>query len=324
MSTQNTHEDVMIATRHRSRSLFFVPVLAALLLLAAAPSAHAQQDYKTPQDAVDALVATAKSGDMKAALIVLGRDGEDIISSGDKVSDDAVRARFVESYEAKHEVKMNGDAKATLIIGTNDYPFPIPLARNKNSSWSFDSAAGREEILARRIGHNELDTIQTALAYVDAQDDYAEKDRGAGTGVYAQRFISDEGKKDGLYWPTTVGEEESPLGELFAAATRQGYKAGEGRAPYHGYYYKILTKQGPAAPGGSANYVVDGKMIGGFGLVAYPAEYRNSGVMTFIVNHSGTVYQKDLGPKTDQLAEAIAAFNPDKGWQKVDVPESAK
>jgi hypothetical protein len=324
MEHHNTRGDAMIATRHRSRSLFAVCLTAAALLFAAAPTARAQQDYKTPQDAVDALVATAKSGDMKAALAVLGRGGEDIISSGDKVADDAARARFVSSYDTKHSIKMDGDAKATLIIGDNDYPFPIPLGRNKNGSWSFDTDAGREEILARRIGHNEISTIQTALAYVDAQNDYAAKDRGDGVGAYAQRFISDPGKKNGLYWPAAAGEEESPLGELFAAASKQGYKAGEGRSPYHGYYYKILTKQGPAAPGGAADYVVKGKMIGGFGLVAYPAEYRNSGVMTFIVSHDGTVYQKDLGPKTEQLAEAISAFNPDKTWQKAELPEPAK
>jgi hypothetical protein len=307
-----------------SKFLAMLTSLTAVLLVAASTSvALAQQDYKSPQDAVDALVATAKSGDEKAALVVLGRDGEDIISSGDKVSDDAVRARFVESYDAKHQVVMDGDRKATLVIGDNDYPFPIPLERNKDGSWSFDTEAGRVEVLARRIGHNELNAIQTCLAYVDAQNDYAAKDRGAVVGVYAQRFMSAQGKKDGLYWPTAAGEEESPLGDLFAAASRQGYHAGEGRSPYHGYYYKILTRQGPAASGGAADYVVNGKMIGGFALVAYPAEYRNSGVMTFIVNHDGVEFQKDFGPKTAELAEAIAAYNPDKSWTKVDVSTSA-
>jgi Protein of unknown function (DUF2950) len=298
---------------------------AAILLFAMAPVAVAQQDYKTPDAAVDALVASAKSGDQKAALVVLGRDGEDIISSGDKVSDDAARRRFVTSYDAKHQITMDGDSKAILVIGDNDYPFPIPVVRNKDGTWSFDTESGRQEILYRRIGHNELDTIQTCLAYVDAQDEYAEKDRtGAGAGVYAERFISEPGKKDGLYWPAGQGEEESPLGELFAAATRQGYRAGEGRSPYHGYYYKILKQQGPAAVGGAVDYIVHGKMIGGFALVAYPAEYRNSGVMTFLVNHDGTVFQKDLGPKTASIAEAIAAFNPDPTWKKVDVTEPAK
>ena len=294
---------------------------AAILLAASATVAAAQQDFKTPQDAADALVATARSGDQKAALAVLGPDGQDIISSGDKVSDDAVRKRFVDSYDAKHQIAVEGDKKATLVIGNNDYPFPIPILRNKNATWSFDTRAGRQEILFRRIGHNELDAIQTCLAYVDAQEEYASKDRnGAGAGIYADRFVSQPGKKDGLYWPTAPGEEESPLGELFAAASKQGYRAGEGRSPYHGYYYKILTKQGPAAAGGAADYVVNGKMMGGYALVAYPAEYRNSGVMTFVVNHGGTVFQKDLGPKTQEVAEAVTSFNPDKTWTKVEAP----
>jgi hypothetical protein len=297
---------------------------ATSVIVASVSIAAAQQTYKTPEAAVDALVATAKSGDQKEALVVLGRDGEDIISSGDKVSDDAARQRFVASYDAKHQIAMEGDNKAALVIGDNDYPFPIPLVR-KNGQWSFDTEAGRREILYRRIGHNELDAIQTCLAYVDAQDEYAEKDRtSAGTGVYAERFVSQPGKKDGLYWPTAQGEEESPLGELFVAASRQGYRAGEGRSPYHGYYYKILTRQGAAAVGGAVDYVVNGKMIGGFALVAYPAEYRNSGVMTFLVNHSGTVFQKDLGPKTAELAEAMTSFNPDPSWKKVEVSEPAK
>ena len=302
----------------------FRSLTAVLLLAAATSTAFAQQDYKTPQDAIDALVASARSGDDKAALAVLGEEGQDIISSGDKVSDDAVRARFVASYDAKHQLAMKGDNNAILVIGDNDYPFPIPLHHNKNGTWSFDTEEGRIEVLARRIGHNELDAIQTSLAYVDAQNDYAAKDRGAGVGAYAQRFISTEGKKDGLYWPTAQGEEESPLGPLFAAASAQGYHAGQGRAPYHGYYYKVLTKQGSAAAGGAVDYVVNGKMIGGFGLVAYPAEYRNSGVMTFIVNHDGTVYQKDLGPKTNEIAETIIAFNPDKSWTKVEPVQAAK
>jgi hypothetical protein len=301
-----------------------ISLAATMFLLAMAPTAFAQKSYKAPQAAVDALVATARSGDQKAALAVLGKGGEDIISSGDKVSDDAARARFVASYDAKHQIAVDGDSKATLVIGDNDYPFPIPLVRDKDDTWSFDTEAGLVEILARRIGHNELDTIQTCLAYVDAQNDYAAKDRGAGIGAYAMRFISTEGKTDGLYWPAAAGQEESPLGELFAAATRQGYRAGEGRVPYHGYYYKILSRQGPAAVGGAVDYVVNSKMIGGFALVAYPAEYRNSGVVTFLVNHDGTVFQKDLGPKTVEIAVAMTSFNPDPTWTKVDVTEPAK
>jgi hypothetical protein len=296
---------------------------AALLTLSMARAAFAQQAYPTPEAAVDALAASAKSGDENAALAVLGPDGGDIISSGDKVSDQAVRERFGHSYDAKHSIKMDGQNKGVLIIGDNDYPFPIPLVR-KAGKWSFDTQAGRTEILARRIGHNELDTIQTCLAYVDAQDEYASKDRGAGVGVYAQHFISQPDKKDGLYWPTAPGEEESPLGELFVKASEEGYKAGGGNTPYHGYHYKILTKQGPSAAGGAVDYVVNGKMIGGYALLAYPAEYRNSGVMTFLVNYAGAVLQKDLGPNTETLAANITSFNPDRSWTKVDVTEPPK
>ena len=296
---------------------------AALLIFAGASFALVQERYATPEAAVDALVASAKSGDEKAALVVLGPGGGDIVSSGDKVSDDAVRARFVNSYDAKHEIKMQGDNKATLIIGDNNYPFPIPLTR-KAGKWSFDTEAGRLEILARRVGHNELDTIETALAYADAQDEYASKDRtGEGAGVYAQRFISEPGKKDGLYWPSAQGEEESPLGELFARASHEGYLSGA-HAPYHGYYYKILTRQGPHATGGAVDYVVNGKMIGGYALVAYPDEYRNSGVMTFIVNHRGEVLEKDLGPYTANIAERMTSFDPDPSWKKVEATEPPK
>ena len=312
---------MMTAPLLRNARSSLLVVLAALLLTTSV--ATAQQTYNTPQAAVDALVAAAKADDEKAALAVFGKAGEDIVSSGDKVSDEAIRKRFVESYDAKHQIAMDGDAKATLVIGQNDYPFPVPLVR-KAGLWSFDTEAGRREVLVRRIGRNELNAIQTSLAYVDAQNEYAAKDRGAGVGVYAQRFVSEPDKKNGLYWPTAAGEEESPLGELFAAASKLGYRAGEGRTPYHGYYYKILTKQGPAAPGGAHDYVVNGKMLGGFALVAYPAEYRTSGVMTFQVNYDGTVYQKDLGRDTTALAEEMTAYNPDKTWTKADTSELAK
>jgi hypothetical protein len=296
--------------------------LAALLFLcgsfafAGLAPAVAQELFKTPEAAAEALANAAKTGDRAAIIKVLGPDGADIASSGDPVADSDMRKKFVETYDAKHQVKMDGDAKATMIIGQEDFPVPIPLVR-KGDGWQFDTVAGREEILARRIGRNEIAAIQSSLAYVDAQNDYAAKDRGAGTGVYAQRIVSSEGKKDGLYWSASAGGDESPLGELVAQATRQGYRTGEGRTPFHGYYFKILTKQGPAARGGAADYVVNGKMMGGFGLVAYPAEYRNSGVMTFIVNHDGVVYQKDLGPQTAKLAEQMTAFNPDESWTKV-------
>ena len=294
-----------------------VSMAIAALLCTTASIVSAQQDFKTPDDAASALASAAKTGDRKAIVTVLGPDGQDIVSSGDEVADAATRQKFIAAYEAKHQIAMEGDNKAILVIGQEDFPLPIPLVR-KDGLWRFDTAAGREEILFRRVGRDELDAIQSCLAYVDAQNEYAERDRtGAGANTYAQRIISEPGKKDGLYWPTSQGEDASPLGELIAEATAQGYRPGGGRTPFHGYYFKILTKQGPAAPGGEVDYIVRGKMIGGFALVAYPAEYRNSGVMTFIVNHTGNVFQKDLGPDTAKLAERMTSFDPDQSWTKV-------
>jgi hypothetical protein len=294
---------------------------AAILVIATASVANAQESFQTTDEAVNALVGAVRVGDRAGILRVLGPAGADIVSSGDEVADAEQRQRFLAAYDAKHQVIMDGDGKATIILGQEDFPLPIPLVR-KDRMWRFDTAAGRQEILYRRIGRNELDTIQACLAYVDAQNDYAEKDRtGAGADIYAQRIVSQPGKRDGLYWPASQGEDESPLGELVAQATREGYRAGGERAPFHGYYYKIITKQGPSASGGALDYVVRGKMIGGFALVAYPAEYGNSGVMTFLVNHTGVVFQKDLGPRTEQLAERMTSFNPDQTWKIVtDVP----
>jgi Protein of unknown function (DUF2950) len=291
---------------------------AALLVCAMASAASAQQSFKTPDEAASALMTAAKSGDRKALLTVLGPGAADIVSSGDAVADQDVRKEFITAYDEKHQINPDGDG-AILIIGRDDFPFPIPLART-GDTWRFDTQAGRTEILSRRIGRNELAAIQASLAYVDAQNDYADKDR-VGPGVYAQRIVSQPGKKDGLYWPAAPDEEESPLGDLVAGAAAKGYRVGGARAPFHGYYFKILSRQGPAAPGGSLDYVVKGKMIGGFALVAYPSEYRNSGVMTFIVSHAGTVYEKDLGPRTAQVAESMTAFNPDQSWKKVDTSE---
>ena len=297
-----------------------VSLTIAALLCTAASVVNAQQAFKTPDEAASALVSAARAGDLKAFATVLGPDGDDIVSSGDDVADATTRQKFVAAYDAKHEITMEGDNKAVMVIGQEDFPLPIPLVR-KDGMWRFDTTAGREEILFRRIGRNELDVIQTCLAYVDAQNDYADEDRtGAGKGIYAQHIVSSPGKKDGLYWPNVQGNNASPLGEFFAEAAKQGYRVGGGRTPYHGYYYKILTKQGAAASDGELDYVVRDKMIGGFALVAYPAEYENSGVMTFIVNHSGQVYQKDLGPHTARLAERMTSFNPDSTWKKVDAP----
>lgn len=288
--------------------------LAALALLTSA--AQAQQSFSSPEEAAAALAAAVKTGTKRSILKVLGKDADDIIESGDDVADADMRQRFLSAYDARHSIKADGNKKATLILGTDDFPFPIPLV-NSTAGWEFDPAAGRLEILYRRIGRNELSAIQTSLAFVDAQNEYAEKDRtGQGTGIYAQRIVSNPGKKDGLFWRDD--KDPSPLGELAAQASAEGYKAGEQAAPYHGYYFRILKGQGSDAPGGALNYVVKGKMLGGFALIAYPAEYGNSGVMTFMVNHNGIIYQKDLGRHTGSIAKRIDLFDPDQTWKKVD------
>ena len=297
---------------------------AVTVVLVSASAASAQQSFKSPEDAAEALVSATKDNWPKGVVNVLGPDAAEIVSSGDKTADGAMRQKFLSAYDAKHEVKKEGDDKAVMIVGAEDFPFPIPLAR-KGAAWRFDTAAGRLEILYRRIGRNEFNAIQACLAYVDAQNEYASKDRtGIGSATYAQHIVSRPGKKDGLYWPAAPGEEESPLGELVAHATTEGYAVGGGRTPFHGYYFKILTRQGPMAAGGEVDYVVRGKMIGGFALVAYPAEYGNSGVMTFVVNYVGTVFQKDLGDRTARIAERMTSFNPDQTWKKVEVTAPAR
>jgi hypothetical protein len=291
---------------------------AATVVLASVSVASAQQPFKSPEDAAVALASATRDNWPKGVIAVLGSDSADIVSSGDKVADEEMRQKFLAAYDANHQVTKEGDDKAVMIIGNEEFPFPIPLLR-KGAAWQFDTAAGRLEILYRRIGRNELDAIQASLAYVDAQNEYADKNRAGAGAAYAQRIVSRPGKKDGLYWPTAQGEEPSPLGELVARATTEGYAIGGGRIPFHGYYFKILTRQGPMAAGGEVDYFVRGKMIGGFALVAYPAEYGNSGVMTFVVNYAGTVFQKDLGESTARLAERMTSFNPDQTWKKVDV-----
>jgi len=226
---------------------------------------------------------------------------------------------FLAAYDAHWDITHKGASVAVLDVGKDDWPLPIPLVKNA-AGWHFDTAAGKREILARRIGRNEMAAIQAALAYVDAQRDYASKDRGDGVLDYAQRFISTPGKHDGLYWETAQNEPASPLGPTFAAARAEGYGFGgqqQSPRPYHGYYYRILTAQGPAAKGGAYSYLAGNHMIGGFALVAYPASYRVSGVTSFIVNQDGVIFQKDLGPNTADIASKMNEFNPGPGWTKV-------
>jgi len=252
---------------------------------------------------------------------VLGPHGKDLISSGDEVADEELRKRLIVQYDVKNRIEMVSDSRAVLSVGEDDWPLAIPIVK-KGQRWLFDSKGGREEVLNRRIGRNELAVIKVCEAYVDAQQEFALMD-GDGDGLfeYAQSFVSAPGKKDGLYWETKEGERPSPLGPFAARARRVGYMkqlSTERPQPYYGYFYKILKGQGKSAKGGAYDYVVKGNMIGGFALVAYPARYGNSGVMTFIVNHEGVVYQKDLGKKTAQLALAMTRFDPDKTWKKVE------
>jgi hypothetical protein len=288
------------------------------------PSVAAEQPqgkaFTSPEEAVKALLDACKRNDTQELLSIFGPEGKDIVSSGDAVSDKAQRARFVENYEAKNRLEQKNPETTILCVGKEDLPLPVPIVK-KGDKWYFDSAAGKEEILNRRIGRNELSVIASMHAYVDAQREYAAR-KGSGADPlveYAQKFLSDKGKKNGLYWPAKEGEEISPLGPLVAQATKEGYqKKKDAPTPYHGYYYKILKAQGKNAPGGAYDYVVNGKMILGFALVAWPAEYGNSGIMTFIVNQDNIVYQKDLGQDTAKVASALKTYDPDDTWKKAE------
>jgi len=282
------------------------------------------KSFTLPEEAVRSLVAALRAGDTRALIGVLGSEGRTLVSSGDDVSDRQTRARFLEAFDAANQL-VKTETEATLRVGPDEWPFPIPVVKTADR-WRFDTRRGREEIVARRIGRNELNTMQVCLAYVDAQREYFSEDRnGEGILEYAQKFASTPGKHDGLYWRTKADEPPSPLGDFVVRAHAEGYRRAANRepTPYWGYLFRVLTAQGPAAPDGAYDYVVRGHMIAGFGLVAFPATYGVSGVMTFIVNHDGVVYQKDLGPTTRATASAIRLFNPDATWTKVDVPTQA-
>jgi hypothetical protein len=291
-------------------------VAAAMLSLAAAA---AQLTFPTPDQAFTALVAAARAEDTKALIRILGPEGESLVVSGDPVADRQTLHRFVAAYDEANRIELQGKDKATLTVGKEEWPFPIPAIKQGNA-WHLDAAAGKDDILDRRIGRDELAVIEVCRAYVDAQREYASMERNNdGYIEYAQKIASSSGKHDGLYWPTTEGEEQSPLGPLVAEAQAAGYPLGktlESPIPYYGYYYRILTGQGPHAPGGAYNYIVNNHMIGGFGLLAVPAQYGVTGIMTFIVNHDGVVFQKDLGPDTTSIAEKISLFDPGSGWGK--------
>ena len=287
-----------------------------------APAAQeSQKTFASPDAAVQALIQAARQSDKQGLLEILGPEAEDIIDSGDEVADRQQREKFLTTYDERHTLVSKSDGSIILQVGSQEWPFPIPIVKD-GEAWRFDTPSGIDEILNRRIGANELSAMQACLAIVDAQREYAMQDRdGDGLQAYAEKFVSDPGKKDGLYWETQQGEVPSPLGALFLKASQEGYNdtpATGNPRPYYGYYYRLLQSQGEHAPGGAFDYVVQGKMLGGFAVVAYPAEYGNSGVMTFMVNHDGVVYQKDLGPDTEQIAGTMSAFDPDASWEKVD------
>ncbi|HKE29357.1 MAG TPA: DUF2950 domain-containing protein [Bryobacteraceae bacterium] len=291
----------------------------ALLLGAAGYAApqQAQRAFATPQEAAQALVDATAKNDTAAMLRLFGSSGRDIVESGDAAQDKARRADFARRAGEKLEIETepSNPSRATVVVGQEGWPLPVPLVR-KNGQWSFDAPAGRVEVLARRVGRNELVAIDVCRAYVEAQMEYASRDRdGAGTLHYAQRIASSPGKRDGLYWE---GEPDNLVPKAFADAAAAMFAEGKKPETYHGYYFRILKAQGPDAQGGAADYVVKGQMIGGFALVAFPAEYGVSGVKTFLVNHEGVVYEKDLGSQTDALARAMTRFNPGKGWKAVE------
>jgi hypothetical protein len=299
-----------------------LPELAAAAILLAgcfpARSLAQQQGQKTfssAEDASKALVTAAQNNDEKATLEILGPDGKRIVSSGDDTEDAEARANFVQKYQEMHRLRKEPDGTTTLYIGAENWPTPIPLV-NKGRSWYFDTEAGKKEILYRRIGENEISTIRVCQELVAAQKEY----RAIQHNVYAQKIFSDDGQHNGLYWKAAAGEPQSPIGPLVASAVAEGYVKDQNGAPtpYRGYYYHILTRQGLRGPGGAKSYVVNGQMTGGFAFVAYPAEYRSSGVMTFIVGEDGVVYQKDLGKMTGVIAKAMQEYNPTSTWTKAE------
>ena len=295
-----------------------VLIVIAAAALAACSRPGEQKTFSSPEAAVEALVNAAKSDDTKALVAVLGKESEPLIDSGDAVQDKNGREKFVQAYEKAHSLDSSVEGQVTLDIGDDKWPFPFPLVQDKGK-WRFDTSAGAEEIIDRRVGDNELSAIQVCLAYVDAQREYYTRNPDNDPLLhYAGVFISSPGKHDGLYWEAGSDEQPSPLGLGFVKAQSEGYfkEKSERPEPFHGYYYRILKGQGSNAAGGAYDYVVRDKMVGGFALIAYPADYGNSGVMTFVVNHDGVVFSKDLGQDTEKVADDMKVFDPDSSWKR--------
>ncbi len=296
-------------------------MMALGLALPVGVMAADEQTFNSPEQAVDALVTAAKNNDTNAIHSIFGPVGQDLISP-DVIQATMEYKMFVQHLTEKTQLVTNSDSNVILEIGADGWPFPIPLVK-QNDQWFFDTAAGSKEILARRVGRDETGAINVCNAYVEAQREYASRDRmGDGVLAYAQFLRSTPGTHDGLFWPTNSGAELSPLGPLVAQARVEGYPRAakmlnDIQAPYHGYYFKILTRQGKHAPGGKYDYIINGRMIAGFALVAWPAEWGNTGVMTFIVNQQGKVYQKNLGSKTVKIVKGMTTYDPDDSWTSV-------
>jgi Protein of unknown function (DUF2950) len=299
-----------------------ISVVAFSLLLAStgiAAISSGPQVFPSAAAAAKALVAAAHIDDMAALSSILGGDAKEVLSSGDPVADNTARDTFVAKYQEMHRLAYDDQGRVILYIGADNWPFPIPLVKN-GDGWIFDTASGKKELLFRRVGRNELFTIDVLADLADAQEEYASEIRdNESVKQFAQKIQSDPGKQDGLYWPVSSGQKESPIGPLIADATAEGYKTGAAAPiPFHGYYYRILSRQGKNAPGGAKDYLEKGNMTQGFAFLAYPAKYRASGVMTFMINQDGVIVQKDLGADTAKVANEITEYNPDKSWEEVD------
>jgi hypothetical protein len=309
-----------LKTRRIAVTIRFL-LLAPIISLAACSKSDkpSSRVFASPDEAGNGLLEAAKSGDQKAVLAIFGPESKEIIFSGDAVQDKATVDAFVAAYGVMHRWRKMPDEAQILLIGADNFAFPIPLKKNGAGQWFFDTAAGKDEILARRIGRNELAVIDVCEALADAQAEYFSQPRdGERTKQYALKFISDTGRQNGLYWESAEGQPKSPLGPLAAFATTEGYSAKpDAHTPFHGYFFHMLNRQGSHAQGGAKDYVVDGKMVGGFAFVAYPVEYRNSGVMTFMINQDGVLLQKDLGKTTTETATAMTEFDPDASWSQV-------
>jgi len=292
---------------------------AVMVVLVACKKTPSYETFASPDEAGDALLQAAKSGDQDQVLAVFGPQSKNVFYSGDATQDKASIDAYVQAYGTMHRWRKMPDGAQLLLVGADNFPFPIPLRKASDGKWFFDAGAGEEEILRRRIGRDELAVIDVCYAIADAQAQYYSQPRnGESTQQFAPKFISDPGKQNGLYWESAQGQPPSPLGPVVAFATGEGYNVKPNEhVPFHGYYFKMLSNQGSNAPGGAKDYLVNGKMAGGFALVAYPSNYGNSGVMTFIINQDAVLLQKDLGKTTNQTAEAMTAFDPDKSWSIV-------